>query len=227
MSDPLMVIAARVSAWAVLFCAVASALVIAERWFILGRRRAGVMQLSGRLRTVLLRGEPAELESFCGEKSSPIMNTLRRFAALWRQDKGPRATSYDRAAAEELDRMERRLPLLATLAGLTPMLGILTVLVAYRDRLTGVPEPVMASAGPLDPLSTAGLALVTGAAALVFYNLFAVRVRSHLRDIERLGEELMPFLESLAGTNGGSAERAVPVFDDDEFFRKKAKPRTP
>jgi biopolymer transport protein ExbB/TolQ len=223
MVEPIFLIAARVLAWAVLLCCLAAAVVIVDRLFILGRRRVAVAQLAARLRTVLRRGEPSELESFCGQKRSPVVNTLRRFAGLWRNSQVLRPVLFERAAGEELHSMERRLPALAALAGVTPMLGILSLLTVYGGLPVGTPDRTVSVAGPLDPAVIATVALLTGVIALSTYNLFVVRVRSHMRDIDRLGWDLLPHLDEVAGSNGsgGVQKREVPVFDDDEFFRKK------
>jgi biopolymer transport protein ExbB len=223
MVEPILVIAARVLAWAVLLCCLAAAAVIIDRLFILGRRRVAVAQLAARLRTVLRRGEPSELESFCGQKRSPAVNTLRRFAGLWRNSQVLRPVLFERAAGEELLAMERRLPALAALAGVTPMLGVLSLLTVYGELPAGTLDRTVSVVGPLEPSVIATVALLTGVIALSTYNLFVVRVRSLMRDIDRLGWDLLPHLDEVAGSNGsgGVQKREVPVFDDDEFFRKK------
>jgi biopolymer transport protein ExbB len=223
MVEPIFLIAARVLAWAVLLCCLAAVAVIIDRLFILGRRRVAVAQLAARLRTVLRRGEPSELESFCGQKRSPAVNTLRRFAGLWRNSQVLRAALFERAAGEELLAMERRLPALATLAGVTPMLGVLSLLTVYGEFPVSTLDRTVSVVGPLEPAVIATVALLTGVIALSTYNLFVVRIRSHMRDIDRLGWDLLPHLDEVAGSNGsgGVQKREVPVFDDDEFFRKK------
>jgi biopolymer transport protein ExbB len=223
MVEPIFLVAARVLAWAVLLCCLAAAAVIVDRLFILGRRRVAVAQLAARLRTVLRRGEPSELESFCGQKRSPAVNTLRRFAGLWRNSQVLRPVLFERAAGEELLFMERRLPALAALAGVTPMLGVLSLLTVHGELPVGTLDRTVPQVGPLEPAVIATIALLTGVIALSTYNLFVVRVRSHMRDIDRLGWDLLPHLDEVAGSNGsgGAQKREVPVFDDDEFFRKK------
>jgi biopolymer transport protein ExbB len=223
MAEPIFLIAARVLAWAVLLCSFAAVAVIVDRLFILGGKRVAVSQLAARLRTVLRRGEPSELESFCGQKRSPALNTLRRFAGLWRNSQVLRPVLFERAAGEELFTMERRLPALAALAGVTPMLGILALLCVNGQLPVGPLDQTVWLTGPLEPAAIATIALLTGVIALSTYNLFVVRVRSHMRDIDRLGWDLLSHLDEVAGSNGsgGAQKREVPVFDDDEFFRKK------
>lgn len=223
MVESIFVIAARALAWAVLLCCFTAAVVILDRLLVLGRRRVAVSQLAARLRTVLRRGEPSELESFCGQKRSPAVNTLRRFAGLWRNSQVLRPVLFERAAGEELFVMERRMPALAALAGVTPMLGILSLLSVYGELPVGSPDRTVSAAWPLEPAVVATVALLTGVIALSAYNLFVVRIRSHMRDIDRLGWDLLSHLDEVAGSNGsgGAQKREVPVFDDDEFFRKK------
>jgi len=223
MTDPILMITAQVLPWAVFLCGLVAAIVIVERAFKLGRKRIPPLLLAARLRTVVRHGEPAELESFCGAKHSPAMDTLRRFAALWRSAPSSRARLYDQASGEELEAMERRLPLLATLAGMTPLLGVLTVVAAHGELFGSTQGGSPSAYGGLFLQITVAASLLTGILALVMYNVFVVRVRAHARDLERLGWELLPHIDGIAGTPGvpDAARPEVAMFDEDEFFRKK------
>ena len=104
------------------------------------------------------------------------------------------------AGLEEIPRMERGLGWLATLARITPMIGLLGTVLGMMDVLLAARQnaPLVQSAdltgGLWAALSATALSLVISILAYAGYNLLVSRVESILLDMERSASSLMNFM---------------------------------
>jgi biopolymer transport protein ExbB len=206
--------------WGVLLCAVCAGAVFVERVFVLGRKRIDPPLLFSRLKTILRQGSPSEILSFCGEKKSPVLFGLRRFALRWREGGRLSRIHLERAGADVRWQLERRLTFLATLAGVAPMLGVLAMLAFLRADGA---SPVAMGSFSVTPFDTAVAGIVTGVLAHLGYNIFAVRARAFVRDYEHVAWDLYLVLETLTAAHppaGGTTD--VAAAEEDEYFRKKS-----
>jgi len=104
------------------------------------------------------------------------------------------------AGLEEIPRMERGLGWLATLARITPLIGLLGTVLGMMDMLLEANRnaPLVQSAdltgGLWAALSATALSLVIAILAYAGYNLLVSRVESILLDMERSASALMNFM---------------------------------
>jgi len=145
---------------------------------------------------VLQRQNIAEAVSLCEETPGPVAQLVR--AAILHHDEGPARIrrAIEEAGLLELPRLEHRLSLLATLAHLAPMLGLLgTVLGLMRMLLTIQQKAPLVhvgdlSAGLWQALLTTAAGLAVAIPAYAAYNLLLSRVASVGWDMERAAMEL-------------------------------------
>ena len=180
----------------ILLVGLAAAAIFLERLYYLHRAQIKWRDFLLGIINILKRQNIAEAVSICEETPGPVAQLAR--AAILHHDEGP--VRIRRAMEEtglvEMPRLESRLPLLATLAHLSPLLGLLgTVLGLMRMLLTIQQKAPLVHAGDLSAgLWQALLATAAGLAvsipAYAGYNLLLARVASVSLDMERAAMEL-------------------------------------
>ena len=186
--------------WGLLACGAVGLVVFLERVFNLHRAQMGVDDFLKGVYTILKRGNTAEAATMCEEAPGPVARLA--LAAVLHADDAPDALgrAIEDAGLEEIPRMERGLGCLATLARVTPMLGLLgTVLgmmqMLWESRKAGALVSQEALAGGLwEALSATALSLVLAVLLYAAYNFLVGRVESLLLDMERSASSLAHFM---------------------------------
>ncbi len=219
--------------WPILACSLIGAYVVIERYLVLRKARVDVSEFMRKLRSLFHRGEIAAVLTYCEEKNAPVANIIRR--GLLKHGEGPEKVleAIENAGREEVYHLEKRLALLASVAGIAPMLGFLgtvTGMIAAFHAVEiagGVVSPADLAGGVWEALLTTAFGLIVGIPALMIYNYFVTRVQQFVHEMEVTSTEFIDMLEGLArrseprhGTAPLQAETR-PVPEEDEFFRRK------
>ena len=184
----------------ILLTSLVGAAMFLERLFALHRAQIRSGDFLKGIFTILGRRNLVEAVAMCEETPGPVPRVVR--AAILHADDGRAeiCRAMEAAALVELPRLEQRLGLLATVAQITPLMGLLgTVLGMMKILLTLQQKAPLVHAGDL----AAGLwqALICTAAGLVVaipayagYNFLVSRVEAVALDMERVSAELVAFL---------------------------------
>ena len=152
------------------------------------------------------------LARYAGQES-PLFNIFRAAAGdLFRKSKGTDARAkggaaletirrgIDRAVEDEIDRVERHVPFLATTGSSTPFIGLFgTVwgILAAFWQIGRAGSTSLAVVGPF--IAEALIATVAGLAAaipaVIFYNFFVARTRVFVRTMQNFSEDLAQRIE--------------------------------
>jgi biopolymer transport protein ExbB len=215
--------------WPILGCSLIAVYVVIERYLVLRRAQVDVSEFMRKLRSLFHRGEFSAVLTYCEEKDAPVANIIRR--GLLKHGEGPEKVreAIENAGREEVFHLERRLPLLASVAGVAPMLGFLgtvTGMIAAFHAVEvagGVVSPGDLAGGVWEALLTTAFGLIVGIPALAMYNYFVTRVQKFVHEMEVTSTAFIDMLEGLAQKGQAPAPRAAtrPVTEDDEFFRRK------
>jgi len=218
--------------WPILACSILAVYVIIERYLVLRKARLDVREFVRKLRTLFHRGEFAAVLAYCEEKNAPISNIIRR--GILKHDQGPEKIreAIENAGREEIYGLEKRLSLLATVAGVAPMLGFLgtvTGMIAAFHSVelnSGVVSPGDLAGGVWEALLTTAFGLIVGIPVLAVYNYFVTRVQKFVHEMEVTSEEFIDMLEGMNAKptakepSRATSAMAVPA-EEDEFFRRK------
>ena len=178
---------------------IAAASVFLERLLQLHRAQIRWRDFLQGLYVILRRGNVAEAVSLCEEAAGPVPMIIR--AAILRHDEGPEKMrqAMQEAGLAEIPRIEKNLTLLATLAHIAPMLGLLGTILGLMQMLIAIQQRApLVHAGDL----AAGLwqALLVSAAGLAIsipayagYNMLVGRVEALTLDMERAAAEIVNF----------------------------------
>ena len=186
--------------WVLLACGLLAALVFLERLFNLHRAQIAADDFLKGIYNILNRDNTVEAATICEEAPGPVAR-LALAAVLHHDDTLENiGRAIEDAGLEEIPRMERGLGWLATLARITPLIGLLGTVLGMMDVLLAANRnaPLVQSAdltgGLWTALSATALSLVISILAYVGYNLLVSRVESILLDMERSASALMNFM---------------------------------
>ena len=186
--------------WLLLACGLFAALVFLERLFNLHRAQIAADDFLKGVYNILNRDNTVEAAAICEEAPGPVAR-LALAAVLHHDDTLENiGRAIEDAGLEEIPRMERGLGWLATLARITPLIGLLgTVLGMMRmllaaNRAAPLVQSADLTGGLWAALQATALSLIISILAYAGYNLLVSRVEAILLDMERSASALMNFM---------------------------------
>ena len=186
--------------WLLLACGLFAVLVFLERLFNLHRAQIAADDFLKGVYNILNRDNTVEAAAICEEAPGPVAR-LALAAVLHHDDTLENiGRAIEDAGLEEIPRMERGLGWLATLARITPLIGLLGTVLGMMEMLAAANRnaPLVQSAdltgGLESALAATALSLIIAVLAYAGYNLLVSRVESILLDMERSASALMNFM---------------------------------
>jgi biopolymer transport protein ExbB len=194
--------------WPILACSIISIGVFAERLFYLHRATIHVGEFLKGLSNLVRRRNFAEALHESAGTPGPVARVIH--AAILRHE-APRTELREivqEAGQLEVPKLERFLGVLATLAFLTPLLGLLGTVTGMIDAFGtiassgGYATVTELSAGIYKSLLTTAAGLVVATPTFVAYSYLSSRVNTMLHDMERAGIEIIHMLTESAPLSG-------------------------
>jgi biopolymer transport protein ExbB len=194
--------------WPLLICSVISIAVFAERLFYLHRATIHVAEFLQGLSNLIQRRNFAEALHECAGTPGPVARVIH--AAIIRHD-APRAELREivqEAGQLEVPKLERFLGVLATLAYLTPLLGLLGTVTGMIDAFGtlnangGYATVAELSGGIYKSLLTTAAGLVVATPTFVAYSYLSSRVNAMMHEMERAGIEVVHMLSDREPASG-------------------------
>lgn len=181
----------------ILLTSAVAVVVFIERFLYCHRAQINSTEFLNGVRTVLKRNNVVEALSICEATPGPVARLVR--TAILNRDNGRERIreALEEAGLAEVPRLEEKLNLLATIAQLAPLLGLLgTVLGFIQTFMAMEQEGLYANLGQLSEgiwkaliCAAAGLAVAIPAHA--GYNYLVSRVNSIVLDMERAATEIV------------------------------------
>ena len=186
--------------WPILFCSVIAVAVFAERVFYFHRASIRVGEFLQGLSNLIQRRNYAEALHESAGTPGPVARVIH--SAIIRHD-APRAELREivqEAGQLEVPKLERFLGVLATVAYLTPLLGLLGTVAGMIDAFAalsangGYATVTELSGGVYKSLLTTAAGLVVATPTFVAYSYLSSRVNTLMHDMERAGIEIVHML---------------------------------
>jgi biopolymer transport protein ExbB len=186
--------------WPILFCSVIAIAVFAERLFYFHRATIHVGEFLQGLSNLVQRRNFAEALHESAGTPGPVARVIH--AAIIRHD-SPRAELREivqEAGQLEVPKLERFLGVLATLAYVAPLLGLLGTVAGMIDAFGtlssngGYATVTELSNGVYKSLLTTAAGLVVATPTFVAYSYLSSRVNSLMHEMERAGIEVVHML---------------------------------
>lgn len=183
--------------WLILFASAVAVLVFIERFLHCHRAQINSTEFLNGVRNVLKRDNIVEALSICDATPGPVARLVK--TAILNRDHGRERVreALEEAGLAEVPRLEEKLNLLATIAQLAPLLGLLgTVLGFIRTFMLMQKEGLhahfsMLSDGIWQALICAAAGLAVAIPAHAAYNYLVSRVNSIVLDMERAATEIV------------------------------------
>ncbi|MFA6355811.1 MAG: MotA/TolQ/ExbB proton channel family protein [Candidatus Omnitrophota bacterium] len=187
----------------ILLCSVAAFAVIAERIMYLRGIKMNTRKFIGEISFALKRNRADEAIEMCDKSPGPLPRVLKAGILKYDRQKGEIKEAIQDAALHEIPRIEKNIGILATLAQICPLLGLLGTVLGMVEIFQKVQER-SAALLPSTPSDLAGgiwQALIATAAGLIVaipsltaYNYFVNKVNSIIRDMEISATDLVNIL---------------------------------
>jgi len=183
--------------------------VVIDRIYNLRRARIDADKFMENITAVLKRNKIIESIELCNNTPGPIAHIVKAGILKHDRSKPEIRESVEEAAQLEIPRLEKHLPILATIAHITPLLGLLGTVTGMIKSFQVIQQKA-ALLTPVNPGDLAGgiwealLATVAGLAVAiptyVAYNYLTSQVNSLVYDMERSATDLVNLLSSRRDT---------------------------
>lgn len=195
--------------WVILLAGAVGIVVFIERYLHCHRAQINSTEFLNGVRTVLKRDNVVEALSICDATPGPVARLVK--TAILNRDHGRERVreAIEEAGLTEVPRLEENLSLLATIAQLAPLLGLLGTVLGFIQVFMKLQDAgLFAHVGMLwgDEHSGVWQALICSAAGLAVaipthagYNYLVNRVNSIVLDMERAGTEIVNIVTETGG----------------------------
>jgi biopolymer transport protein ExbB len=183
--------------WLILLSSAVAVVVFIERFLHCHRAQINSTEFLNGVRTVLKRNNVVEALSICDATPGPVARLVK--VAILNRDHGRERVreALEEAGLAEVPRLEEKLNLLATIAQLAPLLGLLGTVLGFINTFELMKaQGLYAHIGDLSDgvwkalvCTAAGLAVAIPAHA--GYNYLVSRVNSIVLDMERVATEIV------------------------------------
>ncbi len=178
----------------ILFCSIIALTIFIERLWQLHRARIDTAKFMSKINSMLQKNRIKEAIDICRTTGGPVANILRAGILKHDRPKEEIREAIEDAGLHEVPELEKNIGVLATIAHITPLLGLLGTVLGMVRAFQVIQEKA-ASSYPVNPGDLAGgiwEALITTAAGLsvaipvfVAYNFLVGRVEKIVLDMEK------------------------------------------
>jgi biopolymer transport protein ExbB len=191
--------------WVILLCSVVAFAVVIERFLQLRKARINTDKFMNEISNLLKRNRIMEAIDICNQTPGPISQVVKAGILKHDRSKPEIREAIEDAAVGEVPILERNLSILATVAHIAPLLGLLGT-VTGMVRAFQVIEQKATALQPVNPKDLAGgiwEALLTTVFGLcvaiptyVAYNYFVTKVNGFILEMEKSATDLVNLLSS-------------------------------
>jgi len=195
--------------WAILFCSVIGLSVVIDRFITLRRAKINVPAFLVRLRGFIKKKDMTGALSFCMQEKSPMANMVRKGLKKFNLGHERVKEAIENAGRQEVSKLEKGLSILATIAGVAPLIGFLGTVTGMIqafmtiEDLAGAANPSDLAGGIWEALTTTAFGLIVGIPALAFYNYFVNRVKRFVGDMETVANDVVDTVQDSSNVQTG------------------------
>ncbi|MCX5697281.1 MAG: MotA/TolQ/ExbB proton channel family protein [Candidatus Omnitrophica bacterium] len=189
--------------WPILLCSIFALAIAIEKFWHLQKIKIDTREFLSAVLDNVKRHQIKEALQICDNTSSPIARILKAGILKYDRPRPQIKEAIEDASLYEIPQLERNLPVLATLAHISPLLGLLgtvtgmvrvfQVIQARASAMQPV-TPQALSGGIWEALLTTVAGLVVAIPAFVLYNYLVSRVNNVIVEMEKAATEFVNFL---------------------------------
>jgi biopolymer transport protein ExbB len=189
--------------WPILLCSIFALAIILEKFLYLRRINIDTQDFLKKVLEQMKRHDTKEALQLCDSTKSPIAEILKAGILKYDRPRQQIVEAIEDASLYEIPRIEKNLNALATIAHVSPLLGLLGT-VTGMVRCFQIIQAKATSFHPVSPGDLAGgiwEALLTTVAGLIVaiptfiaYNYLVSRINHFILEMEKASTELVNFL---------------------------------
>jgi biopolymer transport protein ExbB len=189
--------------WPILLCSIFALAIILEKFWHLNKIKIDTQKFLGNILDRIKRHEIKEALQACDNTKNPISHILKAGILKYDRTRDQIKEAIEDASLYEIPKLEKNLSILATIAHISPLLGLL-------GTVTGMVrcfQTIQAKATSFHPVSPGDLAggiweallttvagLIVAIPAFVTYNYLVSRINNFILEMEKASTELVNFL---------------------------------
>ncbi len=184
--------------WVILLCGFAAFVTFVERGFHIHRARIDSDDFLEGVLNILKKHNIDEAVAICEETPGPVSRVVR--TAILHRDSSREfiESSINDAGLSEISRLEARMGVIAVVAQVAPLLGLLGTVLGIMTLLGDMEATRWQSAKVLVGLRTALITTAAGLAVAIpcyaAYNMVVTKIETLVVDMERASSEILAFL---------------------------------
>lgn len=186
--------------WVIVIAGLGALVVFIERSLHLHRARIKFEDFLKGIFNILRRQNPDEALAICDETPGPVAYIVRTAILNRDADRDAMRTAVHDASTAEVSRLERRLVVIATVAQVAPLLGLLGTVLGMLDFLMvmQLQAPLVhvgdVMGGLLKAMTTTAAGLMVAIPCYAAFNLLVVKIDRLVLDMEKTSSEVVAFL---------------------------------
>lgn len=198
--------------WPILLCSIIGLGIIIDRYIVIRKAKINVPAFMVRIRGYIKKKDISGAISYCMEEKSPIANVVRKGLKKYKLGHERVKESIENAGSQEISKLEKGLPVLASIAGIAPLLGFLGTVTGMIQAFMRI-EDLQGSANPSDlaggiweALITTAFGLIVGILALALYNYFVSGVKKLVGEIEMVANDVIDVVQDTSSAHAEAEE---------------------
>ena len=199
--------------WFILLSSIIGLAVVIDRFIVLRKAKINVPAFMVRIRGFIKKKDISGAISYCMQEKSPVANIVRKGLKKYRYGHDRVKDAIENAGSQEISKLEKGLSVLASVAGIAPLLGFLgtvtgmiSAFMTIQD-LAGAANPSDLAGGIWEALITTAFGLIVGIPALAIYNYFLSSVKKLVGEMETVANDVIDVIQE-----GGKDDAEI---DDD------------
>ncbi len=175
-----------------------------EKFIVLKKAKINVPAFLIKLRGLIKKKDLEGAISYCMQERTPVSNIVKKGLKKIRFGHQRVVEAIESAGRQEISKLEKGLSILASVAGIAPLLGFLGTVTGMIgafmkiQELQGSANPADLAGGIWEALITTAFGLIVGIPALALYNYFVSKINKMVVDMERISNDLIDMLDDTA-----------------------------
>ena len=200
--------------WPILLSSIIGLAVSIDRFIMLRKAKINVPAFMVRIRGFIKKKDISGAISYCMQEKSPVANIVRKGLKKYKYGHDRVKDAIENAGSQEISKLEKGLSVLASVAGIAPLLGFLGTVTGMIQAfmtiqdLAGAANPSDLVGGIWEALITTAFDLIIGIPAFALYNYFLSAVKKLVGEMETVANDVIDVIQ-----DGGKDEAEI----DDEI----------
>lgn len=185
--------------WALVVCSVVAVAIVIERLYYFATQHSDTRALLGEIAVRINKGDIQGALRLCNESKGMLPRILSHGLLRGDKDRADISEALSVALMENLNLLDRNLPVIGTIAVIAPFVGlfgtVLGIIRAFQDiALKGNSTPAVVAAGVSEALITTAAGLFVAVISVIFFNYFKARIKTITQELTVAANQLAEML---------------------------------